>query len=299
MASTVYRVPFNDPNAQPSASLADGIPVFATWNAAFDADPLGDRGWLDFPFQDTALIFQYQNLTDDAWVLLRDEETACDSGVGDTDASTGFSDAQNETDTSLFPGGYESTVAYYTITDLGIRPSGLPYSATATAATTSATVPHTGTVRNDCVGIAGLLVQSALEGSDIIFMENGRTCEVLLGPPEFHPAGQGLYSLDNVINGEASGCGIRNKLKRNFVIPPGTVTQIGFIFKMRHQRKINVPADPSFAAPTADSLSASICVLKCKWTFGGYFSDENAIPLVQLGEEPDFAEKRAADKAAY
>lgn len=300
MAAIVYRVPFSDPNAEPSASLQSGVPVFAVWDAAFAQDPLGDRGWLDYPFQETALIFEFDAATTpDSWVLIRNEETACDSGVGDTALETGFNGVQSETDTSLFPGGYESTVSYYTITDIGLRPSSVPYASalTGTAGSTTGTVERTGVTRNDCVGIQGLLAQSALEGSDVIFMQNGRTCEVLLGKPEFHPAGMALASQENVTNGAVSGCGIRMNLKRTFIIPPGTVTQIGYIFKIRHQTKISVAADPSFAAPTDND----ICVLKLLWTFGGYFSDEDGLPLVQLPSASagaDYAEQKVAAKYA-
>lgn len=296
MASVAYGVSPNDPNnPKPMSQLGpDASPVFAEWDAAFTVDPLGDRGWLATPFQESALIYL---ATSSVWNLLRLEEVLTDHGVGEAAPETGFDGSQTENNTSLFPGGYESTMAYYAMTDIGIRASSTPYTATLTGSGTSATIPRAGTTRNDCQGIAGILTQTAMENSHLMYSQNGRTCKALLGKPEFHPAGTGFASQDNVTNGEVIGCGIRQPLKRTLLMPPGTQSQIGNIITIYHPAadKIGVAADPSFAAP-ADNQVAAIKVL---WTFGGYFCDDAGLPLVQLPSASsggDFAEQKAAAK---
>ena len=52
---------------------------------AFQQDPLGDRGWLRYPYQVGALIWQY-SATLGAWVSQNDVLVFSDSGLGDEDA---------------------------------------------------------------------------------------------------------------------------------------------------------------------------------------------------------------------
>jgi hypothetical protein len=274
-------------------------PVFSTWDAAFSVDPLGDRGWLSTPYQEFALIWNYVAGGTNAWVFQRDSVTLTDHGETEEAPECGFTGVQQFTNTSLFPGGYESTMAYYAVTDLGLRISSVPYSVTyaATMAGTSAVVPRVGTTLNNAQGIAGILTQTAMEGADITFSQTGRTCKALLGKPEFHPSGTAFASQNNVTNGEVIGCGIRQPLKRTLIMPPGTQSQIGNVFTIEFQDKQAVAADPSFAAPAA----TDVCVIKGLATFGGFFCDDAGLPLVQLASASsggDFAEQKAAAKYA-
>lgn len=265
-----------------------GAVIGASDQYAFNQDPLGDRGWLRYPYQVGLLIFL---ATSSVWNLQRTLLTFSDSGLGDIDDKIGGSVAQTETETSLFPGGYFGTSAYATVRGFGVSASSAPYSAELVGTGVNATAPFVGNTRNDCVGIAGLMLQSALQGSDFEFSQNGRTCQSLLGPAEQNPSGFGVASQNDTTVGQTIGCAARIKMRRPIVTPPASSNAIGYVWEQHFNSPLGVSADPSFAAPANNQ----VCILKERITWDMYFSDKQGLPLVMTGAMVDYFEQDIAN----
>lgn len=252
---------------------------------AFTDDCRGTLGFLSFPYQDAALAYEFVAATN-VWVLQRTSITFCENGVGDVAEETGFQGTQTIADTSLLKNGYFSSSAYFTVKGLALRPSSLPYVGTAesTGTTTAFISDRVGASLNNCQGIAGQLVKGALEGSYVEYAATDRTCATLLGRVEEMPQGFGIASDNDSTNGQR-GCGQMAQFRRSITVQPGNITA-EWVFRLTHGRKINVTADPSFAAP-ADGADATV---KITAFFDGYFSDANGMPLLADSPEMDITE---------
>lgn len=260
------------------------------WNEeAWAEDPKGTLGYLRFPYQKAALAFEFDTAAtpSNAYLLRRDTVTVGDSGVGDTDTSTGYSGEQTEADTSLLKNGFFSSTSHFTVTGIAIRPSTNPVVATATDSdSTSLTVSRAGQVLNNCVGIAGSLIKSGLEGAYIEFYQQSRKCFALYGLVEEMPQGFGFASMNDVTNGLVGKCNMERS-RRPVIIPPGNSNTPEYVWRITFGRKVSVPADPSFAAP-ADNAN---CVIGLAVFFNGYFSDGRGNPLIS---DSDVYEARIA-----
>lgn len=245
---------------------------------AFADDPKGTLGYLRFPYQDAAIAFVS---TSSLWAVQRDTVTVGDSGVGDTDTSTGLLSEQTEADTSLLKNGFFSSTSHFTVTGIAVRPSSAVYDPTAasTGSGTSLAVDRVGTILNNCVGIAGNLMRAALEGAYIEFYQQSRKCYALYGKVEEMPQGFGFAALSDTTNGLVGKCNMERS-RRPVIIPPGNSNTPEYVWRTTFGRKLITPADPSFAAP-ADAAEA---VIKLCFFFNGYFSDSAGNPLISDGD---------------
>jgi hypothetical protein len=251
--------------------------------AAFADDPKGTLGYLRFPYQDAVLAFEFDTGTaPDSWVLSRDSVTVGDSGVGDTDTSTGLLGEQTEADTSLLKNGFFSSTSHFTVTGIAIRPSTLAYVPAVTSTgdgTTAFCVNRTGVSADNCQGIAGLLIKGALEGAYIEFYQQSRKCYALYGKVEEMPQGFGFASMNDVTNGLVGKCNMERS-RRPVIIPPGNSNTPEYVWRITFGRKISIAPDPSFDAPADnDEVALKLCVF-----FDGYFSDSVGNPLIADGD---------------
>jgi hypothetical protein len=253
--------------------------------AMFDKDPKGTLGYLRHPYQDAVMAFQYD--VTNGWTLERDIITYANHGNGETAEETGLSGTQDDQDTSFLKAGFPSGTSYFTVTGIALRPSTLPYAASITSGslTSDLVVSRTGVARNDCMGIAGSLIK-VLEGSYVEFFETGRKCFALIGKVEELPQAFGFASLNDVTNGLVGKCNFE-KTRRPLIIPGSNGNNDSYNWRVTFGNKISIPADPSFAAPTA----AAVCALKLTLWLEGYFSDASGAPLIQPGDvyEADIA----------
>ena len=241
--------------------------------ALFVADPGNTLGSLRYPYATFALIFV---AAAGVWTLQRVTSTIGNGGVGDTDLQTGFSGTLGNNETSLLKNGFFTSKASYTVKGHAVAPTSAPYSAAVTGAGDSSAVAFTGATRNDCIGIAGQLVQAALQSTYVELYQQSRKCFSLLGLAASQPAGFGLASQTDLTNGML-GCGTQSQYRRPTVIPPGNTNTPEYLWRFTYGTSaLSVTADPSFAAPA----NGQVCVIKAVVYFDGYFSDENGLPLV-------------------
>ena len=225
---------------------------------AFQTDPKGTLGYLRHPYQKAVLAFQYIG---GVWALQRDIITYANHGNGEAATETGYDGTQGDGDTSFLKAGFPSSISYFTVTGIALKPSSLvtaPAIVSGTG-TTDLVVARTGTSRNDCQGISGELLKAALEGAYVEFFEQGRKCFALIGLADQLPQGLGLASLNDVTNGLVGKCNME-KTRRPLIIPGSNGNNDSYNWRVTFARKQAVAADPSFAAPdvNADSSGAPL-----------------------------------------
>lgn len=242
--------------------------------ALFAGDPGNTLGSLIQHYDTVALA--WRALTS-AWVLQRDSVTVGNGGDGDTDNATGFSDALSQNRTSRLKNGFYSSKASFALQGIGIAPDSVPYDPTThtAGASTSYLVDGTGTTRNDCVGIAGELVKTALGPSYWELYQQSRKCYSLLGLTSQMPGALAIASQNDAVNG-GLGCGQQLQFRRTTIIPPGTTNTPEYLIKCNLGDKVSVAYDPSFAAP-ADAQS---CAIKVRIFSQGFYCDDAGLPLV-------------------
>lgn len=252
---------------------------------AFQTDPKGTLGYLRHPYQKAVLAFQYIG---GVWALQRDIITYANHGNGEAATETGYDGTQGDGDTSFLKAGFPSSISYFTVTGIALKPSSLvtaPAIVSGTG-TTDLVVARTGTSRNDCQGISGELLKAALEGAYVEFFEQGRKCFALIGLADQLPQGLGLASLNDVTNGLCGKCNME-KTRRPLIIPGSNGNNDSYNWRVTFARKQAVAADPSFAAPDVNAVAALMLTLMLE----GYFSDSSGAPLISEGDvyEADIA----------
>ena len=89
---------------------------------AFQTDPKGTLGYLRHPYQKAVLAFQYIG---GVWALQRDIITYANHGNGEAATETGYDGTQGDGDTSFLKAGFPSSISYFPVTGIALKPSSL------------------------------------------------------------------------------------------------------------------------------------------------------------------------------
>ena len=235
------------------------------YRAAFQQDPMGDRGRLRWQYQDGAVVLRY-DAASGTWGLHNRTITFLEHGVGEKAPETGYSDEQSGVSTSLLPGGWPSSGAYFAMQGIEFRMS--PY-AKRPDATNDETVSRSGRIRDDMRGIAQDVADAFFGETHVEFWMTPRHARDMLGKSSTFAVDGGLF------------------FKRQIILPPsGHMQNAGAQYTLRvtaGDATIRVPRDKHFPAP----VDGDLAVFNLELLVDGYFCNERGVPLI---DEADVAE---------